>query len=158
MRHPREILRPIIDLDMESSFTQVLAFPIAISVLTFAYVAWQRRRSIPLVNGRRWMEFSLTNAKKRFRDNAGEIIWQQLKKYPGMPFRVIADVGEMVILPPELAPEIRNHQDFSFTMAAYKVCGRSRSARSTVLKTASGFTLICLALKGFEREQTRVRL
>ncbi|KAM0266895.1 hypothetical protein ACHAPA_006464 [Fusarium lateritium] len=39
---------------------------------------------------------------------------------PGKPFRIIGDVGEIFILPSKYAYEIRNHDQLSFTMAAYK--------------------------------------
>jgi hypothetical protein len=37
--------------------------------------------------------------------------------YPGQPFRIITDLGEVVILPPELADEIRNEPKLSFSAA-----------------------------------------
>lgn len=38
--------------------------------------------------------------------------------YPGQPFRVITDSGEVVILPPELGDEVRNEPKLSFSAAA----------------------------------------
>lgn len=37
--------------------------------------------------------------------------------YPGQPFRIITDLGEVVMLPPELADEIRNESKLSFSAA-----------------------------------------
>jgi hypothetical protein len=37
--------------------------------------------------------------------------------YPGEAFRVITDLGEVVILPPELGDEVRNEPKLSFSAA-----------------------------------------
>jgi hypothetical protein len=42
--------------------------------------------------------------------------------YPGQPFRIITDLGEVVILPPELADELRNEPRLSFSAAVAIVC------------------------------------
>lgn len=42
--------------------------------------------------------------------------------YPGQPFRILSDLGEVVILPPELGDEIRNESKLSFAAAVAIVC------------------------------------
>ena len=42
--------------------------------------------------------------------------------YPGQPFRIVTDLGEVVMLPPELADEIRNEPNLSFSAAIAIVC------------------------------------
>ncbi|OHW89523.1 cytochrome p450 monooxygenase [Colletotrichum incanum] len=39
------------------------------------------------------------------------------RRFPGQPFRVMTDLGEAVILPPDFAAEIQKHPHFSFTKA-----------------------------------------
>lgn len=40
--------------------------------------------------------------------------------YPGLPYRVITDCGEVIMLPPQLADEIRNQPNLSFSKALYR--------------------------------------
>lgn len=39
--------------------------------------------------------------------------------YPGKPYRVNTDLGELVMLPPQLADEIRNQPNLNFSKAVY---------------------------------------
>lgn len=41
--------------------------------------------------------------------------------YPKQPFRIITDVGEVLVLPPHLADEIRNHPDLDLSQAVFVV-------------------------------------
>ncbi|KAJ4245527.1 hypothetical protein NW762_014036 [Fusarium torreyae] len=74
----------------------------------------------PLINGKGFFHFSNARAKRDFTTRARVIIGQQMAKFPDLPFRVIGDVGEITILPPKYAHEIRNHDHMSFTQAAFK--------------------------------------
>ena len=76
--------------------------------------------ALPLVNGKRWFELSNVRCRRNFIHRAGEMMRQQLDRSPRSPFRVLADVGEVLILPPEYAHEIRNNNQLSFTKAAFK--------------------------------------
>lgn len=51
---------------------------------------------------------------------------QAESSYPGQPFRIITDLGEVVFLPPELGDEIRNEPRLSFS-AAVAIVGLSPS-------------------------------
>nr|CAP07651.1 P450 monooxygenase [Sphaceloma manihoticola] len=97
----------------------ILLLTTVVLLLVFSLKA-RKKSLLPLVNGNRWTDPLGIEAKKKFMTSARSIIAEQLEKAPGKPFRVVSDVGELVVLPPEFAPEIRNHKDFSFTMAAYK--------------------------------------
>lgn len=55
--------------------------------------------------------------------------------YPGQPFRIITDLGEVVILPPELADEIRNENRLSFSAAAMVVSSFSSSTFRLFIKS-----------------------
>lgn len=39
------------------------------------------------------------------------------KLYPGQPYRIITDVGEVLVLPPTVADEIRNNSDLNLARA-----------------------------------------
>ncbi|UPK97445.1 hypothetical protein LCI18_008380 [Fusarium solani-melongenae] len=61
-----------------------------------------------------------------------QVLSEARKKYPGKLFRIITDLGDVVILPPDFADEIKNNPKFSFTAAFEQVrpptceiaCGR----------------------------------
>ena len=41
--------------------------------------------------------------------------------YPKQPFRIVTDVGEVLVLPPELADEIRNEPSLDLSQAVFVV-------------------------------------
>lgn len=98
----------------------VLIFSIVASVFVLS-LNWLKHSPYPLFNGKNTFEFSTKRPKKNFITNGWQILSAGLRKAPDGIFRVIGDVGEIHILPPKYAYEIRNHNDFSFTQAAYKV-------------------------------------
>ncbi|KAM4067868.1 cytochrome p450 [Hirsutella rhossiliensis] len=79
-----------------------------------------RPSHFPLINGKNTLELTNVRPKREFMLRAQEMIAKRLLQVPGQPFRVIADVGEVLILPPEYAQEIRNHDQLSFTQATFK--------------------------------------
>lgn len=60
--------------------------------------------------------------QKEFISNSQELMRQAESLYPGQPFRIITDLGEVVMLPPELGDEIRNEPKLSFSAAVAIVC------------------------------------
>ncbi|KAH7081737.1 GA14-synthase [Paraphoma chrysanthemicola] len=87
------------------------------SLLVVVYIyLYSEPAAFDLLNGK----LSDHRAKLYFLQNAQRILSERLKKMPGKPFRVVADIGEVTILPPEYAHEIRNDERFSFTKAAYR--------------------------------------
>ncbi|KAF4341566.1 gibberellin cluster-GA14-synthase [Fusarium beomiforme] len=73
-----------------------------------------------MVNGKKPGEFSSVRAKKDFMVGARQLIAKGLALSPDKPFRIIGDVGELFILQPKYAHELRNSDKVSFTKAAYK--------------------------------------
>ncbi|KAL1792320.1 hypothetical protein ACET3X_008827 [Alternaria dauci] len=57
--------------------------------------------------------------KKAFLASSKEILDKARSLYPAQPYRVISDLGEVVVLPPELADEIRNNPKLSLATATY---------------------------------------
>ena len=87
----------------------------------------------PLVNGKKSLEFSNVRVKRNFMLGAREMIAKHLERVPELPFRIMADVGEILILPPKYAYEIRNHDHLSFTQAAFKVCSIDKGGPEKLL-------------------------
>ncbi|KAG6061376.1 hypothetical protein E4U16_005094 [Claviceps sp. LM84 group G4] len=94
----------------------------AVTILALLYgFQWLKPRPFRLINGRKFGELTNVRAKKEFVFGARKLIAKGLALVPGSPFRVIGDVGEILILPPKYAYEIRNHDHLSFTKAAFKL-------------------------------------
>ncbi|KAF2129175.1 GA14-synthase [Dothidotthia symphoricarpi CBS 119687] len=100
-----------------SLFSTILATCLIIIVYLVLYI---EPPNLDLVNGKGAFELTDVRVKKDFVRNAYKIITDRLNSVPGKPFRVIADIGEVTILPPEYAHEIRNDVNFSFTKAAFQ--------------------------------------
>ena len=98
-------------------------------ILVFAASAAKifRPSPFPLINGRNWFELTSIRQKKEFMAGAWDIVLKGLKHAAGKPFRVVADVGEVIILPPKYAYEIRNRQDMPSALATFKVFPTDRA-------------------------------
>jgi hypothetical protein len=53
-------------------------------------------------------------------------------KFPKGPFRILTDLGDVLMLPPHLADEIRNAPQLNFTTAIIEVCFQRDSGRDTI--------------------------
>ena len=107
---------------LQSTQGRLLPALTSICFLGIAYLVLHSRTSaLDLVNGKGAFELTSVRVKKNFMRDAHKIITERFTRLPGKPFRVIADVGEVTILPPEYAHEIRNDDKFSFTKAAFQV-------------------------------------
>ncbi|KAL6355096.1 hypothetical protein LRP88_11513 [Fusarium phalaenopsidis] len=113
-------IQPLGNLDVLTRPTYAVALTI-LAVVTSIYCArWLKTSPFLLVNGKRLGELTNVRAKKEFMFGARQLIAKGLALSPGRPFRIMADVGEILILPPKYAHEIRNHEQLSFTKAAFK--------------------------------------
>lgn len=92
------------------------------AILAASLFQFRKPSPFPLINGKKVLELTNFRPKKDFMRMARELIAERLEKAPELPFRIIGDVGEILILPPKYAHEIRNHDQLSFTQAAFKAC------------------------------------
>ena len=91
-------------------------------VFLFALFMHRRPKSpLPLVNPRGRFEFSYSRVKRDFIAHAPEIIERGFLLTSDKPFRISADIGEVIILPPELADEVRNNENLTFARFMYLV-------------------------------------
>ncbi|KAF4472124.1 gibberellin cluster-GA14-synthase [Fusarium albosuccineum] len=94
---------------------------ILLAILAVIYsLRWLKPSPFRIINGKRLGELTNVRAKKEFMFGARQLIAKGLELAPGQPFRIMGDVGEIFILPPKYAYEIRNHDQLSFTRAAFK--------------------------------------
>nr|AEB26537.1 trichothecene C-8 hydroxylase cytochrome P450 monooxygenase [Fusarium sporotrichioides] len=72
----------------------------------------------PLLNPRRFFEFSDSRAVSEILYSTRQVLEDWFSKYPTKPMRIIADLGQITILPPSMADEIKNDPRLSFIKAS----------------------------------------
>ncbi|KAG9502202.1 hypothetical protein J7337_005027 [Fusarium musae] len=104
--------------------SQFLFFYIAIFVFTllpwaihFSRLGLREDSAIPLANPPNSL-FGTGKTRRNFVKLSREILAKARSLFPNEPFRLITDWGEVLILPPEFADEIRNDPRLSFSKAA----------------------------------------
>lgn len=90
-------------------------------MISIFYSLKNSKSKLPLVNPRKAFELSSARIKKEFIRNAPDIFEKGFALTGNKPFRVIADIGEVIILPPDLANEVRNDTRLSFSKFMYEV-------------------------------------
>ena len=105
-----------------SAFIYPLLSSILALMLTFVIRYLQvSRLTLPLINPKKLLELSSYRAKMDFVANAREMMQGGFRLTGNKPFRVIADIGVVTVLPPQSAHEIRNDERLSFIMHTYTV-------------------------------------
>ncbi|KAK1522341.1 ent-kaurene oxidase [Colletotrichum costaricense] len=90
---------------------------ILISVFTIIPHIRKPSRKLPSVNPGRLFDFFNQERKKGFLINARRIMEDARTQFPGQPYRLMTDVGETVVIPPDLVHDIRNEPGLSFSKA-----------------------------------------
>ncbi|UQC90079.1 ent-kaurene oxidase [Colletotrichum lupini] len=90
---------------------------ILISVFTMIPHIRKPSRKLPSVNPGRLFDFFNQKRKKGFLMNARRIMEDARTQFPGQPYRLMTDVGETVVIPPDLVHDIRNEPGLSFSKA-----------------------------------------
>lgn len=98
--------------------------PLVVTILLL-FIAFKAYRptstNAPLLNPRKPYELSDGSAKAGFVTNGYSMVADWFKKNPEKPMRLISDTGEITVLPPSRAQEIRNEKRLSFTAFTYEV-------------------------------------
>ncbi|QGI82462.1 hypothetical protein CEK25_009191 [Fusarium fujikuroi] len=104
--------------------SQLLPFYIAIFVFTlvpwairFSWLELRKGSVVPLANPPDSL-FGTGKTRRSFVKLSREILAKARSLFPNEPFRLITDWGEVLILPPDFADEIRNDPRLSFSKAA----------------------------------------
>jgi hypothetical protein len=107
--------------DMRTGWNEVSAKPLPFVVMVMALMAvslsvrFLSRSSIPHLNPRAPLEFTDARSKQQFISGARGMLAKWFASNPNKPVRVIADYGEVTVLPPDMANEIRNDERLSFS-------------------------------------------
>lgn len=75
----------------------------------------------PLQNPRKFWDITAWKSKWDFIFGVRQILEKRIAEAPNEPFRILTDFGDMTILPPDYANEIRNRDDLSFDRVVEKV-------------------------------------
>ncbi|GKT50856.1 cytochrome P450 monooygenase 2 [Colletotrichum spaethianum] len=109
---------------LESSFfntmdvwTSLCLGIILISILTTLPHMRKPSRKLPHINPRSTFDIFGRSQKLDFLFNARKILEKGRKKFPSQPYRLMTDVGETVVVPPEFVHDIRNEPGLSFLEA-----------------------------------------
>jgi hypothetical protein len=79
------------------------------------------RDTIPILNPKTGFELTAHRVKKLFVANGNAMVDSWFNENPHKPARLNADFGEVTILPPNLANEIRNDERLNFSKWTLKV-------------------------------------
>ncbi|KAK2036588.1 cytochrome P450 [Colletotrichum somersetense] len=91
----------------------IALFIVALTLVAFSD-SQSHLKNVPLVNPPKSILQSSWNIKTEFFHKSGDFFNRARALFPGKPFRIIANMGPVTILPPELGNEIRNSPDVSF--------------------------------------------
>ncbi|KAI3551186.1 p450 monooxygenase, partial [Colletotrichum filicis] len=83
---------------------------------------WMRDHGtkLPYLNPKGRFEWSSDRVVREFVFNSYRMLYSSAKDFLGKPFRVLCDVGDVIILPPDVGQEIRNDKRFSFVQGLFE--------------------------------------
>ncbi|PGG95940.1 hypothetical protein AJ79_09795 [Helicocarpus griseus UAMH5409] len=97
-----------------------VTFVVTAVTLLFIYILQRPKTNVPLLNPKKRFEFSSYRIKQDFVHNAMSLIQKGFATTGNKPFRLLSDNGEVVVLPPEVANEIRNDHRLNFELNIHK--------------------------------------
>ncbi|KAK1660193.1 cytochrome P450 [Colletotrichum godetiae] len=103
----------------QSSWYYLLGTCIPLLVLALFWIRDQGSK-LPYLNPKGRFEWSSDRVVREFVFNSYRMLYQSTKNFIGKPFRVLCDVGDVIILPPDVGQEIRNDKRFSFVQGLFE--------------------------------------
>ncbi|KAK2799476.1 hypothetical protein FQN50_008448 [Emmonsiellopsis sp. PD_5] len=91
-----------------------VTFIVTALTLLAIYILQRPKSKLFFLNPKRRFEFSQSRAKNEFVGNANEMVKQGFAATGNKPFRMISDMGEVTVLPPEITNEIKNDHRLDF--------------------------------------------
>lgn len=98
----------------------VMTVVLLVIALPLVMKAFQAKTSLPLVNPPKWFQLRAQKELGFLKDGM-ETLHFSREKYPNRPFRILTELGEIIVLPPAFAHTIRNLTSLNFRKAVRKV-------------------------------------
>lgn len=101
--------------------TDITAKPIPYLIATCLFVVFvyslstKPKSKAPFLNPRRAFELTAERAKGVYHRDCRSLLRNWFDSHPNDPAQLITDYGNMTVLPPSMANEIRNNPKLSFT-------------------------------------------
>jgi hypothetical protein len=95
--------------------------PIPYLLATFLFVVFvyslgnKPKSKVPFLNPRRPFELTAERAKRFYYHDCRSLLRSWFNSHPNEPAQLITDYGNMTVLPPSMANEIRNNPKLSFS-------------------------------------------
>lgn len=106
--------KPLVSSEQTVLYFVAVAFILLVPNVIIYFIR-KSRNTLPIVNPKHSYELTSSRAVQEFTTSAKDIIYNiAAKRFGTNPFRVNTDFGEVVILRPQHADEIRNDKRFSF--------------------------------------------
>lgn len=86
-------------------------------------VLWLARAKTktPILNPKKRFEATSSRVRQDFMTNSIEIMNRGRALYPHEPYKANTDFGDVLVLPPELLPELKSHPSLDFQTPAQDV-------------------------------------
>lgn len=89
-------------------------------IIYFLLISPIFERGLPRVNAPKWYELTISK-KIEFLKHGMQVYLQGRDKHRNKPYRLFTNMGDMIVLPPDFAHEIRNEEKLSFSGAIIQV-------------------------------------
>lgn len=161
-------LERVIPMSFEDAWTKPLPWAITgmialVWVLSFSLEEDFPHTKYPLQNPRKFWDVTSWKAKWDFIFGVRTILEKRIAEAPNEPYRILTDFGDMTILPPDYANEIRNSEDLSFDRVVEKVrcdaySGRVRWIRKADINNRTSKHIYPVSMSFRRRTCTRLSL
>lgn len=94
---------------------------LTVLITSISILSSGRKTKIPLLNGPAWWQPTLMKKLEYLKSGMGTLAEGRAKS-KGKAFRLITELGDMLILPNRYCNEIRNNLDLNFRQAIMEVC------------------------------------
>lgn len=113
------------------SFPLVITISLGIVAL-LSFIIFTGGSKLPLANPPRWHQTVLIKRLEFLKDGRGTLD-EARKRFGKQPYRLLADFGEVIVLPPDHSITIRNENSLSFGKSIERVASRFTSKRTPML-------------------------
>ncbi|KAF1352010.1 hypothetical protein BDV97DRAFT_397066 [Delphinella strobiligena] len=103
--------------DQQTLVYLLVSLVVVVVIIALLSISRSCSISVPIINPGKRLSFYNVDAKRAFLTGSKTLMSDARKLYPGQPYKIITDVGEVLVLPPTVAEEIRNNSDLNLARA-----------------------------------------